>query len=182
MNVVRTCAYCSIVNTSLETVYRTAFDYDAVAGVGSFNGSYVNPFVEAYRNNQIDRHDVVPYTTLALASHLVSDPSHSIAIDAVNCSSKVCDSFFISGGLPLSWPWPPRNYSDLPVILLKSVPGTHIQFQRHLDNEIPFDDDDCDTYYEENYLIAIRFCTKTSTQSPGLLHAGECMAQNWVNR
>jgi hypothetical protein len=164
--------HCTV-NTSLATVYKIAFEYDAVAGVGTFEGSYVRPFIETLRSQDLNGVDVIPYTSLALASNLVSDVSHSIAMDASECRSETCDSFFISGGLPLSWPWPPTNFSDSAVVILNSVPGIQVQFERTTSNETLFTDEDCDLFYAKNFLIAIRFCIAAAQLQRGALHAGE---------
>lgn len=166
-----------LVNTSLVTVYEPSFTYDLLAGVGQFNGSYVGPFIEHYQVQEVNKSiEVVPYTSLAPSYNLVSNPIYSIGSEPINCTEDDCESYLLTGGLALARPWAPTNYTHDPVIVIKNVLGTQIDFQPGFAPGEILEDSDCDLFYQEPYLIAIRLCVAQSRGSQGSYIAGQLEA------
>jgi hypothetical protein len=166
-----------IVNTSVETVYRSTYSYTAAAGIGPFEGSYVDVYRENLRIRNLNRtDDVVPYSTLAVAHGLIVNPMHSINSDHAGCDDENCDSYILPGGLANSSPLPPSNITDDPVVLLKDVPSYRIDFQRDTTEDIA--DKDCDLYMQHPYLIALRFCVSASRVTQGFIHVALQVCDN----
>ena len=69
-----------------------------------------------------------------------------------------------------SAPLQPDNLTDDPVILLHSVPSYRIDFIRATTET--FNDEDCEVYWQNPWLIAIRFCVAPSRLQQGSVHAG----------
>ena len=93
-----------------------------------------------------------------------------------DADDNACNSYLMTGGLALTTPWPPVSHVEDPVILVESVPGTQIDFRRGLQRGDYIEEDDCDLFYQEPYLIAIRFCLTRSRVRPGSFIAGKSTA------
>jgi hypothetical protein len=159
----------SIVNTSVETVYRSKSSYVASAGIGPFEASYVDAYRAFLRDNNLNiTDDVVPYSTLAVAHGLIINPMHSVKSDHAGCNDEKCDSYTLPGGLANSRPYPPSNTAGSPVILLEEVPSYRIDFERDTGEDLS--DEDCDLYYQHPYLFAIRFCVAPSRLEEHSIH------------
>lgn len=160
--------------TQLTTVYESVDSYAATGGVGRFNGSYIPEYLQRYKNNNDDYSlAVLPYSTINTASNLVVNPMHSTAISPVSCEQgRICHSYLLSGGLIMTTPWPPTNYTAYPVISLQSIPATHIDFVRGIHNDTFNDAEDCEVFGDAGFLIAMKFCLARSVSSPGSLIAG----------
>jgi hypothetical protein len=166
-----------IVNTSVETVYKSTYSYKAAAGIGPFEGSYVDVYRESLRIRNLNRtDDVVPYTTLAVAHGLIVNPMHSISSQHASCDNVECDSYILPGGLVNSSPKPPLNLTDNPVILLDEVPSYRIDFQRDATEDVA--DGDCDLYFQHPFVIAIRFCVAPSHVQQGSVHVSLQVCDN----
>lgn len=147
--------------------------------MGQFNGSYVGEFIEQYQVQEVNRSiKVVPYTSLAPAYNLVSNPIYSVSSEPVNCTGNDCESYLLTGGLALARPWVPTNYTQDPVIVINGILGTQIDFQPGLDPGEVLEDTDCDVFYQELYLIAIRFCVTQSRTRQGSYIAGQLEVEN----
>ena len=160
--------------TKLEVVYESVMSYNVTAGVGPFNGSYVQEYLETVqKTDQGYRYVVLPYSTLITASNLVVNPMHSTAVDAVTCGdNRICNSYLLSGGLIMTTPWPPTNYTSYPVITIRDVPSIQIDFVRGVDNDTFNYAEDCSVFGEAGFLIGMKFCLARSKSSVGSLFAG----------
>lgn len=160
--------------TQLVVVYESVNSYEVTGGVGQFNGSYVPEYLKRYKDtNQDYGPAVLPYSTVNTASNLVVNPMHSTAIDPVVCEdNRECHSYLLSGGLIMTTPWPPTDYTSFPVITLRRVPAIQIDFVRGIHNDTFHDAEDCTVFGEEGFLIGIKFCLARSQSATGSLFAG----------
>jgi hypothetical protein len=161
--------------TQLVFMYESVNSYDATGGVGKFNGSYIPEYLQRYKNsNRAYSPAVLPYSTVNTASNLVVNPMHSTAISPIVCGEgRVCHSYLLSGGLIMTTPWPPTNYSSYPVITLRRIPAIQIDFVRGIHNDTFDDAEDCEVFGDEGFLIAMKFCLARSLSAPGSLIAGK---------
>lgn len=170
----------STVNTNLTTFYRPTFTYAAQSGVGSFDSAYATSYLSqlvSYSLNTMQ--SVVPYTTLSLAHNIVVNPQHSISVNHAGCANETCDSYIIPGGIELSHPNPPTNYTDDPVLLFGSVPALQIDFHHGIGEGDFLSDEDCELYFERPYTIAIRFCLGRSQSAEGSILSSRSFPYNW---
>nr|KAK5437002.1 hypothetical protein LTR18_009367 [Exophiala xenobiotica] len=160
--------------TRLVVEYESVNSYRATAGVGQFNGSYIPEYLQRYKDtDQAYGPAVLPYSTVNTASNLVVNPMHSTAISpVVYGEGKVCHSYLLSGGLLMTTPWPPTTYASFPVITLRNIPATQIDFVRGIHNDTFDDAEDCAVFGAEGFLIAMKFCLARSQSSPGSMIAG----------
>jgi hypothetical protein len=167
------------VKTSLSVIYEPVFTYDVRAGIGPFNGSYVETYIKAF-NTMNEGYDlnVVPYSDMATIQSLVVNPMHSVQTEPVTCSAAQCDSYLLPGGLATATPWPPVNYTGEDVIVIASAPATQVDFRDGLAQGDSFQHDDCDTFGAEDVYIGLRFCSAWSNVQEGALIAGKCLSQH----
>jgi len=145
-----------------------------VAGIGQFNGSYVRSYIQQFNTiNPGYGLEVVPFSDLAIAQSLVTNQAHSVASPPINCTEDDCDSYLLPGGLALTFPWPPTNYTQSPVTVIHSAIGTQVEFKEGLVSGDAFQDDDCDVFGDTTTLIGVRFCVARSQVQAGALMAGE---------
>jgi hypothetical protein len=160
-------------NTSLVTVYDTAFVYPVTAGVGPFNGSLVQPFREFLHNLRPDYpYATIPYNYLASAYTLVLNPLFATVADPRSCATPPCTSYLLSGGLTTVIPWVPSGYDQYPLVRVKNAPSIQADFSGPLADSQSFADADCDLFGQHNVMIGIRLCLKTSPLDPAMLMAG----------
>ncbi|KAI1121597.1 hypothetical protein F5Y10DRAFT_271913 [Nemania abortiva] len=159
--------------TSTTTVYDTAMTYNVTAGVGPFNGSYVQPFLDYLTTLSPPEYpyQILPYTYFAPAYNLVITSLYSNGVPPVRCSgSDDCFSYLLSGGLELATPWAPLNLSNYPLVKIKSVPTIQLEFTR-LRTE-SFVDSDCQILGDPNGSIGVRLCIAQASDNSGELNAG----------
>ncbi len=161
------------VDTSLEVIYEPRYTYALRAGVGQFRGNYVEPYIKQFNTmNPGYAARVVPYSNLAIVHDLVVNPIHSVISQPINCTTESCDSYLLPGGLALTTPWPPTNFSQQPVIAIHSTIGMQLDFQEGLLPGDTFNEEDCDVFGQANVLIGIRSCVGRSKVKTGALIAG----------
>ncbi|KAL4744267.1 hypothetical protein BDW72DRAFT_199769 [Aspergillus terricola var. indicus] len=67
-------------NTDMGVVYDPVLTYNATAGVGEFNGSYVREYIGNLQDREAEYpYTVVPYWMQAIVNNLVTSPMHSAA-------------------------------------------------------------------------------------------------------
>ena len=160
--------------TQLVVVYESVMSYNVAAGVGQFNGSYVAEYLKQFQD--IDsgyNYVVLPYSTLVTASNLIVNTMHSTAIDPVTCEdTRVCQSYLLSGGLIMTTPWPPINFTSYPVITIHNVPSIQIDFARGVYNDTFIDTRDCAVFGKAGFTIGMKFCLARSNSTVGSLISG----------
>jgi hypothetical protein len=163
------------VDTSLVTVFDTAETYNVTAGVGTFNASLVDPFLNFLRGTapQYDK-QILPYTYYAAAYTLLLNPLISTISEPVQCSPDPggsCFSYLLSGGLEMVAPWARNPNPEYPMVKIERVPAVQLDFQGpQLDTH--FEDGDCDVFGEEGFSIGIRLCITEVPSRPEALRAG----------
>lgn len=156
--------------TDVGLVYRHEFTYRVTAGVGLSNATMVASYTEELQDAEPGYSlKVMPYSTQALVYDLVSNPVHAISVSPVACPDGTeCQSYFLNGGLYLTAPWPPTNYSSTPVVQLDNVIGRQLDFQVGITGNGKFSSSDCSVYTGNNTDVAMEFCSgeaQSSTES-----------------
>lgn len=152
------------------------YTYNVTAGVGPFNGSYVGSYIQGLRDLAPDyKYQVVPYSNLAIVYNLVVNPMHSLVSPPINCKGNLCDSYLLTGGLVMTTPWPPTNYSEHPVVEVYKAPATQIDFERGLHQGDSFSNADCSVFGADGFLIGIQLCVAESHVASRSYMAGKCM-------
>jgi hypothetical protein len=165
---------CCTVNTSLDTIYEPIFSEKVWAGIGEFQGAYVYPYIHAFQSSDPQYNlSLVPYTNMAPAYNLLANPLYSTVVDPIDCDERSCDSYLLTGGMSLMRPWQPTNYTDNPVILLRSISGTQLEFSHGIQEGDYIEESDCDLFYQDGFKIAVRFCVGPSRVRTGSFIAGK---------
>ncbi|KMU73562.1 hypothetical protein CISG_10104 [Coccidioides immitis RMSCC 3703] len=166
-------------NTSLMTGYDSVYTYNATAGVGQFNGSFVQPYLQKLQNLSPQYpYRVVPYTALSMLYDFVVNPMHSVVGDPIACHDKDCDSYLLTGGLIMTTPWPPLSHPSESVIKIYDVPSTQIEFKRRISERDIFMDKDCMVFGDDQTLIGLRFCLANNPKANGSITAGLYVCPN----
>ncbi|KAK0639502.1 hypothetical protein B0T16DRAFT_463169 [Cercophora newfieldiana] len=160
--------------TQFITLYDRAFSYNVVAGVGVFDGSYIQPFLDRLKSLQPDYpHQIVPYSHYEIIQNLVSNPLYSIFSPSAQCPiaplTGSCASYLLSGGIMMAEPFLPRTieYPSHSVVKLDRVPSVQLDFTP-LPQGYAFLDSDCDVFGEAGILFAIKMCVSFDPRSGGL--------------
>lgn len=141
------------------------------AGVGPFNGSLLQPFLDTLRTMAPTyQYETLPYTYFAAAYTLVINPLVSVVAETNGCSSDLCASYILSGGLEMVIPWVPQGYDDHSMVKVKNVPS--IQFDFTGPTMDSFSDSDCDIFGETGIDIGIRLCLAQAPYDLGSIRAG----------
>jgi hypothetical protein len=146
--------------------------YNVTAGIGPFNASYVQPFMEqlsATDNNT--QHTILPYTYYGWANNIVTNPTLSTVMEP-SSSGPANISYLLSGGVWGAAPWVPRDHEDQMFVRLDQVPGMQLDFQgKHGPND--FQKDQCRVLgnRDDDNLIAAELCLRTT--DTGGIYAGE---------
>ncbi|KAJ4386439.1 hypothetical protein N0V93_009335 [Gnomoniopsis smithogilvyi] len=118
--------------TSNITLYDTIYKYDVTAGVGSFNASLVQPFINYLQGLSPNYpYTVLPYTQYAAAYTLVLNPLIATVSEPVACISDApgdCMSYLFSGGLEMVTPWIPKQDTDYPMVKIDNVQAVQMDF------------------------------------------------------
>ncbi|TGJ81959.1 hypothetical protein E0Z10_g6802 [Xylaria hypoxylon] len=158
-------------DTSLTTVYDTASTYNATAGVGPFNHSLVQPFMDAlHRSAPSYPYEVLPYTYYAAVYTLVLNPLVSSIAKPVACETGSCMSYLLSGGLEYVAPWVPQGNNDHDLVRIDKVPSLQLDFESSSNST--FLETECETFGEFGFRIGIRLCIAESRTSRELIRAG----------
>jgi hypothetical protein len=161
------------VGTSLVTNYQSSFVYNITAGIGQYNGSFVEPYLEklqSHGGNSTQK--VLPYSSLARAYNLVSNPIHTVSMPPIDCTGEGCYSFLMTGGLDLTTPLPHMESPSSPLVEIPEVMGRQIEYQMGLADGDVLGESDCTMYSDDITIIAIRFCLAESRVNDGAFIAG----------
>ncbi|KAI0438358.1 hypothetical protein F4803DRAFT_569647 [Xylaria telfairii] len=158
-------------NTSLTTVYDTASTYNATAGVGPFNHSLIQPFMDAlHRSAPGYPYTVLPYTYYAAVYTLVLNPLVTSISKPVACKTGGCTSYLLSGGLEYVAPWVPQGNDGHDLVKIDKVPSVQLDFETSPSSK--FLETECETFGEFGFTIGIRLCIAESQTSHALIRAG----------
>lgn len=151
--------------------------YEVTAGVGGFNGSYVAPYLDGLQNSQPGYgHTIVPFDLMATSYGLIGDSKQTIIAEPADefCGSvdDPCDSYLLTGGLLLTTPWAPTNYSSYPFINIYDLPATQVEFQRGIISDYVFSNSECAAYGANGILVGVRLCISNNPQQDGSYLAG----------
>ncbi|KAK8099580.1 uncharacterized protein PG998_012821 [Apiospora kogelbergensis] len=155
-------------NTSNVTIYETALNYNVTAGVGSFNGSYVHPFLDYLKSLAPDYpYTTLPYSYYTLAGSLVTYATLASVADLIYCRGDGCFSYLLSAGLELTLPRVPQGYSDYPLVRVVEIPTVQVEFALlgpHEQNT----NHDCTVYGAAETSIGIELCLAQGPPLGGL--------------
>ncbi len=159
-------------NTSSATVYDTALAYNVSAGVGRFNSSLIEPFMEFIQSLSRDYpYQVLPFTYFASVYVLVLNPLFSTITSPIKCQQQGCVSYLLSGGLSMAGPWVPPGSVDYSLVRIRDVPSVQLELSGPVDSS--FQDVDCDVFGERGFAIGIKVCVVRHPSPPGSLRAGK---------
>ncbi|KAH6687780.1 hypothetical protein F5X68DRAFT_231327 [Plectosphaerella plurivora] len=168
--------------TSMVVVYDTAYSYEAVAGVGPFNSSLVDPFMNRIKSPTSDYdYNVLPYTYYSVVYNLVSNPVFANSHQPVDCSGPTCVSYVLSGGVLMSAHWQPTGYQAYPLLKLPSVPVMQLDFDTKPTGNNFTDMADCDLIGADKLRIGVRLCLARSSSRPGAVEAGLFICKEGVS-
>ncbi|KAL3493909.1 hypothetical protein BJX62DRAFT_234763 [Aspergillus germanicus] len=158
----------------MGVVYESVSDYEATAGVGQFNSSYVSEYIGNLQAREGEYpYTIVPYWMQAIVNNLVTSPMHSVASEPVTaCDGHDCDSYLLPGGLVNSSPWVPTDHPSAPAIQIANVSSIQLDFRRETSQQDLFKTGDCNIYGAETSWVGIRFCVSTSHKVNGSFAAG----------
>lgn len=156
-------------------MYDTIYTYKVTAGVGPFNGSLVQPFINYLQGlSPTYPYTVLPYGQYAAAYTLVLNPLIATISEPVACVSNTsadCMSYLFTGGLEMVAPWVPERDPDFPMIKVHNAPAIQMDFSGSTKvNTHSFDDTDCDVYGDDQSIIGIKLCIQQQQES---LRTGE---------
>jgi hypothetical protein len=151
----------------VATVYDPYLPFSAVAGVGSFNGSFVGDKL----NNTAG---AITYQVLVYAHNFVINSQFSITASSVSCSAR-CDSYILPGALWSLDPAPPDDSLSDAIVTIYNAPAIQMDFMEGLGNGDEFDlsGPDCTLYGENGNQVGIIFCLGKSKVYNGSIIAGE---------
>ncbi|KAL4756288.1 uncharacterized protein BDW70DRAFT_164642 [Aspergillus foveolatus] len=173
----------------MGVVYDPVLTYDATAGVGEFNGSYVPEYIGNLQDREAEYpYTIVPYWMQAIVNNLVTSPMHSVAskpVPVAACAERTssCDSYLLPGGLINTSPWPPTDHPSAPVIQIANASSLQLDFHAEISQEDPFSSEDCNIYGSDTAWVGIRFCVSKSRADNGSFTAGlyVCPGGGWDN-
>ncbi|KAH8671538.1 hypothetical protein BX600DRAFT_434637 [Xylariales sp. PMI_506] len=154
--------------TSIVTVYDTAYEYEVTSGIGPFNSSYVDQFVDSLQDPPFS---VIPYSYSSVVYNLVTNSLFSTITEPLGCQRSDrdlnCESYILSGGLSMTAPWTPPGNLDHPLVRIANVPSIQVEFLGHSGN-ISFESSDCVLFGSNETYIAAELCLAAVG---GLMHA-----------
>lgn len=156
-------------------MYDTAITYNVTAGVGTFNASYVAPFLDYLQLISPGyNYRVLPYNYYAVVFNLVIDPTYSGPSSPVNYFGDDF-SYLLTGGLQMATPWTPSGYEDYPLVKIEHIPSVQLDFSS-FETDV-FHNDDCSVYGQDTTAIGVRLCVTGNVQT-GIIYAGMYTCQN----
>lgn len=159
------------VNTSLTTVYDTAETFNVTAGVGPFNGSLVQPFMNFLQSTAPGYpYAILPFTYFAAVYILVVNPLISTISEPVHCVGTGCVSYLLSGGLEMVAPWQNSEHAGYPMVKIENAPSMQFDFSGPVDSA--FSESDCDVFGQQGFAIGIKMCVARDAGTEGSLRAG----------
>jgi hypothetical protein len=154
------------VDTHVAMVYDPFLTFPAVAGVGPFNGS----FVEYELNNTAG---AITYQVLVYAYNFVTNSQFSVMASPVSCSTG-CDSYIFPGALWSLNRTPPAIPQTDAVVTIYDAPAIQMDFTDGLSGGDEFDllGSDCTLYGENGNAVGIIFCLAKSRAHDRSIIAG----------
>jgi hypothetical protein len=154
------------VNTSFSTEYESDATFRVTAGTANFDGSLVAPTLTSANGS-------LSYWILSSSSTFLQNQQFSIGIDPINCSQNQenCTSYILPGGIQTMSPNPVGNSSD-PITLVHNSPASQIEFQKGMDVQDIFQQNDCIAVGDEQYVVGVQLCLSLSTISNESVVAG----------
>ncbi|KAK0627904.1 hypothetical protein B0T14DRAFT_422946 [Immersiella caudata] len=175
--------------TSLITVFDTALVYNVTSGIGPFNASYVDSFINAFQDQDTSPPTtIVPYAYSSVVHNLITNSLFSTVAEPILCQPSErdldCASYVVSGGLSLAAPWTPTGNPDHPLVRIRGVPAIQTEFQGRRGAGSSFLDSDCIFFGSRTNRSRIAADLCLSASPDGLLHAGLflCDGLNSVSR
>jgi hypothetical protein len=155
------------VNTSFGTAYEPNLTFNATAGTGSFNGSFVAPTIASVNGS-------VSYWILATSTTFLNNPQFSAMIGSVFCSANEvsCESYLLPGGLQSLSPDPPSSNLD-PVVVVHNALASQVEFTMGPEENYLFAPSDCVVYGDDRYLVGLQMCLAPSLAINGSIVAGK---------
>jgi hypothetical protein len=160
-----------LVQTSTVVVYDTAHTYDVTAGVGPFNASLVQGYMDFLNATPVGYdYRVLPYTYSSVVSNLVTNPIYSSVAAPIACSGPECTSYILSGGIFMTSAWQPSGFRDHPLLKVTRVPAIQLEFNNHPTGD-NYTDVECDLFGDDSARIGVRLCLSPH-QDSGAVEAG----------
>lgn len=157
----------------MVTVYDTAYSYAVMAGVGHFNASLVDSFLNHIHGSTSSyQFDVLPYSYYSVVYNLITNPVFSNVHDPVDCRGAGCTSYILSGGVMMSATWQPIGYDEFPLVQIPRVPAVQIDFDNQPTGRNHTNMADCDLFGDALARIGVRLCMSPSERRPGAVEAG----------
>ena len=149
----------------MATVYDPFLTFNATAGAGSFNGTFVRAVLDSVNGT-------ITYQALAYASNFLTNNQFSIMASPVSCSGG-CDSYIFPGALWSLNPAPPDDSPPDAIVKIHSSPAVQMDFVKDLTDGDTFSEQDCTVYGDNSSKIWIKFCLAKSEVYHGSIIAGE---------
>lgn len=152
------------------TVFDTAAIWDVTSGIGPFNESYVDPFMQSMTSPESPQ-VALHYSYYSNVHNLITNPLFSTIASPQHCTPTddniSCASYILTGGLSLTAPWTPPGHPSHPLVRIRRVPAIQLDF--HPPPPPAFPPSSCTTLGSPTALISAKLCL---LPSPTLLHAG----------
>ena len=149
--------------------------YEVTSGIGPFNASYVDQFVQSMKDPAFPSVSVIPYTYSSVVHSLIVNSLFSTVAEPISCTpsggDSECASYILSGGLSLTAPWTPPSNPDYPLVRIGDVPTVQIEFQSRR-GKGSFDGDNCVLFGTNDTYIAAELCLEAVG---GSIHAGKLL-------
>lgn len=157
----------------MVVVYDTAHSYNVTAGVGQFNASLVDRFMDSINISASGyEHKVLPYSYYGAVHNLVANPVFSNVAEPVICRSEACLSYILSGGIYMTAAWQPLGYKEYPMMKVPQLPVMQLDFD-NLPSGSNYTDVECDVFGNNSTRIGARLCLSRSAQHPDTIEAGK---------
>ncbi|KAF2464867.1 uncharacterized protein BDR25DRAFT_318859 [Lindgomyces ingoldianus] len=138
--------FCSL------TVYEAGETFNATAGTGLFDGSYVAPML-AVMNGRIT------YPILSMSTSFLENSEFSIAATPIHCGGENCEAYLIPGSLPAMSPNPPANNTD-PLVTIYRTPAVQVEFQKAMTTVAMDSSTSCSDFGDEEH--GVKLCLRSN--------------------
>ena len=142
------------VNLLTIPIYEAQSDFEATAGIGSFNVSFVAPMMGVAKGS-------LSYSILAKSHTLIHNPQNSVRVKPVNCAEMenavTCDSYLFPGGVQTVLPSPTGQDSS-PLVIVYNAPAVQLEFQSVFNSTNALGRNDCTTYGKLPSPVGVQVC------------------------
>ncbi|KAH6665995.1 hypothetical protein B0J14DRAFT_678606 [Halenospora varia] len=138
------------VKTSIVTIYNKTETNNVIAGVGSFKGSNVRPFIQ-YLQTLVPKyqHQTLPYNYVAVVHNPVVNTAYFVTTSPIDYRPSHiqidCLSYFLTGGLEMATLWTPPGHQEYSLVKIDDVPSVQMEFTIQPGND-HFLDEDCQIF------------------------------------